>query len=324
MDYEPLTKPPLDDDYENGTAVSSGNELALIWDELLVRIHRLPRHRQRTLLLRLGFITLLITAFISLTALLVFLGIAKYHESHIMNFHLRQVSTYSPIHDLLDLNLHTETINGSFFPSKLKPPSIARHLPNPTTDQIWEDLSDVKPLTLTKSDILRMGNDPSTAVHLLDEDFGLGDDAYGASLDIFHHIHCLNSLRKIVYGTYYNTSTVKPEIRTMKSLHVNHCIDLLLQTLQCSGNVNYITWHWVENQPYPFPDMSVNRKCVDFGRLVDWQRENSIDRAKYDAVTGVKPKGVKERPAPDALYAWSGVPNPNHVNGANEGEDFNI
>ena len=31
-----------------------------------------------------------------------------------------------------------------------------------------------------------------------------------------------------------------------------------MQALQCSGNVNLITMHWVETQDYPFPDMYVD------------------------------------------------------------------
>ncbi|KAM7207203.1 protein of unknown function (DUF3328) domain containing protein, partial [Naviculisporaceae sp. PSN 640] len=231
-----------------------------------------------------------------------------------------------PVHDLLDLNLQIKQINGTFFPPK-QSPSIARLLPNPESDAVWDQYDTVRPVPLTKADLLLMGKDPSTAVRLSPADFpSLKSETvyYPGSLDVMHHLHCLNSLRKIIYSSYYNESTVDPHNVTMKSMHVNHCIDLIMQALQCSGNVNFVTWHWVKDQPYPFPDMSTNRKCIDFQRLVDWQRENSLDREIYDAVTRHKPKGVKERPAPDALYEWHGVPSPNHINGDNQGEDFNL
>jgi hypothetical protein len=37
-----------------------------------------------------------------------------------------------------------------------------------------------------------------------------------------------------------------------------------------------------------------------------------------------KPEAVKQRPAPDALYEYHKVPNPNHIGGANPGNDFNF
>ena len=40
-----------------------------------------------------------------------------------------------------------------------------------------------------------------------------------------------------------------------REIHVNHCVDILLQGIQCSGNVDLIPLHWVETQEYPFPDM---------------------------------------------------------------------
>lgn len=158
-----------------------------------------------------------------------------------------------PIYDLLDLDSRLITINGTVFPPKN--PDIGRQMPNPEADRVWEEWELNHIIPVTRADILRMGKDPSTAAKLEDSIWGLGDDAYAAILDVYHHLHCLNSLRHIAYGDYYNAhgaSTTKP---TMHEVHLNHCIDVLVQALKCSGNVNLITMHWVETQTYPYPDM---------------------------------------------------------------------
>ncbi len=110
-------------------------------------------------------------------------------------------------------------------------------------------------IPVTQADIVRMGKDPTTAVKLEDHIWGLGNDAYATTLDVFHQIHCVNALRRIAYGTYYNSSQGSPDHMTKAELHINHCVDILLQALQCSGNANLITMHWVETQDIPFPDL---------------------------------------------------------------------
>lgn len=38
-------------------------------------------------------------------------------------------------------------------------------------------------------------------------------------------------------------------------IHLNHCADILYQTISCSNNVNLVTRHWTEGKEYPFPDL---------------------------------------------------------------------
>lgn len=57
--------------------------------------------------------------------------------------------------------------------------------------------------------------------------------------------------------------------------------------------------HWMERQQYPFPDMSTNRQCVDFDRIVDWRNDNRIDMKKFVATMkkDEQPGPIHERPA---------------------------
>lgn len=160
-----------------------------------------------------------------------------------------------PILDLVDLETQVKTVNGTLFPTKEA--SIARQLPNPAADEIWDEWEKTRVFPLTRAQIIKMGKNPAYVAKLEDGVFGLGDDAYAGTIDVFHQLHCLNSLRQIVYGTYYNRSMANGNLTTptIHEVHVNHCIDILMQALQCSGNVNVMTMDWVDTRVYPYPDM---------------------------------------------------------------------
>ncbi|GAW19220.1 hypothetical protein ANO14919_087050 [Xylariales sp. No.14919] len=184
-------------------------------------------------------------------------GVTLYGQTlFVKNAELRRASIYSPVYDYIDLGLHEVQINGTFYPSDQ--PSIARQMPNPAADSVWEDYEKVRPVRLTKSQLVRMRKDPSNVSKYRDEQWGFGDDAYIGDLDVFHQLHCLNTLRQYAYAEYYNmTALDASDGNSVMALHVNHCVDILLQELTCSGNVAFITSSWVENQRYPQPDMYV-------------------------------------------------------------------
>ncbi|KAH8671704.1 hypothetical protein BX600DRAFT_510367 [Xylariales sp. PMI_506] len=248
----------------------------------------------------------------------------QYQHRYLLNADLRRVSSYSPIHDLLDLELHTATVNGTFFPDR-KHPSLARQMPDPSADEIWEEWELTRVFPITREQVVKLGKNPETAAKLENDIWGLGDDAYIGVFDVYHQLHCLNSLRQIAYGSYYNMSTVNPDKKhaSIPEFHVNHCVDILMQALQCSGNVNLMTYHWVETQDYPFPDMSVQKKCISFDKLTEFRRANTIDMDKYVEVMH-KPDGVKELKMSDQWYEYLGRESPNHPNGADPDNDFNL
>jgi len=194
-------------------------------------------------------------------------------------------------------------VEGTIFPADNA--SIAREMPNPTADAAWQEWEGARIIPVTRADILRLGKDPKTAFKLENSVWGLGDDAYAAHLDVFHQLHCLNTLREIAYGNYYNASMANADKEEIYEVHINHCVDILMQALQCSGNVNLITLHWYETQPFPHPDFSLNRQCIAFDRLTRWNKENSIDRQRYLDMGVQKPEGQQMEEAPPRMRAWA-------------------
>lgn len=126
----------------------------------------------------------------------------------------------------------------------------------------------------------------SRLITFQDEVFGLGDDAYASIFDVYHQLHCLNMLRRLIYPDHYPNARMQfPQAHDPEAvyyIHMEHCVDLLMQTIQCSGNVNLITLHWVHEEANPFPDMSINKQCLaNFDALTEWRKDNQVDIEKY-------------------------------------------
>ncbi|KAH8657806.1 hypothetical protein BX600DRAFT_514356 [Xylariales sp. PMI_506] len=239
-------------------------------------------------------------------------GVWYYHQHVQLNGALRRVSSYSPIYDMLDLDISTKKVRGTLFPQFGG--SIARQLPNKEADELWDEWELARVIPVTKADLVAMDADIEIAVKLEDELWGLGDDAYAATFDVYHQIHCLNSLRRIIYTSYYNEPRVTAFNLTIREIHVNHCVDILLQALQCNGNVDLMPLEWRQTQRWPFPQMSVNKKCINFDKLTKFRKERGIDMDKYLAyysttrpeslVQGPPPLGWVEFYGEDALNEW--------------------
>lgn len=195
-------------------------------------------------------------------------------------------------------------VQGTLFPAENA--SIAREMPNPAADAKWSIWEETRWIPISKADVIRLGKNPDTAFKLEDSLWGLGEDVYAAHLDVFHQLHCLNSLREIAYGTYYNETMGDPAGgNELYEVHLNHCVDILMQALKCSANMNLITVHWTETQPYPHPDFSINRQCVAFDRLEEWNSKVSLDRKKFFDAGGKMPEGQLVEKAPPKMKEWA-------------------
>ncbi|KAK6067395.1 hypothetical protein SCUP234_11649 [Seiridium cupressi] len=146
-----------------------------------------------------------------------------------------------------------------------------------------------------ESDVRALGKDPAIAVKV-PESLGHGPDAYIAQTEVFHHLHCLDMLRKEISYAHYYASTEGPSPGGAQHVaHIGHCIDVLAQALKCTGSVDMITFNWVEEWSQPFPDFSNHKVCRDFDSLHEWVTRNSMD--PFQKMTSPSP-GQIVLPAP--------------------------
>ncbi|GAW21839.1 hypothetical protein ANO14919_113650 [Xylariales sp. No.14919] len=177
--------------------------------------------------------------------------------------------------------------------------------PSKDVDSAWEALEWVRTFPITEQDVVAIGKDPRTAVKF-PPDYGFGDNAYVAQLDIFHQLHCLNALRLIAWGQFKQED--KAANRPFSDLHwhhVAHCTEVLRENLMCSANLDVVTFNWKETQNVPFPDFNLNKKCTDAETLIEWQEENALSAETSRGFS--RPEGAREVPMEDEYYRLYGL-----------------
>lgn len=180
--------------------------------ELIIEKEPKPSRRSRPSALAIVLTVLNLCVFLVSTACFT---VWYRHEYTLLNANLRRASSYSactltslasfakrilprpltlrylgPAFDMIDLELSNKKINGSFYRPK-DGGSIARQQPNPEADALWDEWELTRVFPITKSDIIRLGKDPSTATKLEDEVWHLGDDAYAAIFDVCEYLSSL-------------------------------------------------------------------------------------------------------------------------------------
>ncbi|CAI6332872.1 unnamed protein product [Periconia digitata] len=188
----------------------------------------------------------------------------------------RATSYYSPVFDRFKIPKLTKVTNGTFWDTD--PPSIWRVRKGPEADKAWKAIgSNIAPIIISSSDVVKLGKDPKTAVKAPPE-MNLGSDAFIAGMDVFHHLHCLDKLRREISYTHYHEADEGPRPGSeLHEAHIDHCLDILSQALRCTGSVDMVTFNWVEGHRMPQPDFSNNKVCRNFEALREWTIANGVD-----------------------------------------------
>ncbi|KAF4959414.1 hypothetical protein FSARC_10739 [Fusarium sarcochroum] len=217
---------------------------------------------------------------------------------------IRKTSFYSPVLDSINFKLGPKEVEGGLF--EAKNPSKWRNslAPDPVVDEAWEDLENIRVFPITESEVRRLGKDPELLVKFPPE-YGLGDNAYMGQIDMFHQIHCLNLLRHLAWAEYHRNGTAKKPFSDLHWVHVSHCTDILMQNLMCNGNLDIVTFNWVETQTNPFPDFGVKHQCRDFDAIYEWQDKHSVPKEWGRNVT--RPVGAKQIPISEEYYRIYGI-----------------
>ncbi|KAH6954738.1 hypothetical protein DER45DRAFT_315089 [Fusarium avenaceum] len=103
---------------------------------------------------------------------------------------------------------------------------------------------------------------------------------YIVELDVFHQLHCLNMLRKLVYPDVYTMDLTSGSEKAIDNIfHMEHCYEQLRQSLQCSSDISTIYWEWSEKKQRMFGNVRTTHTCKNFGKIRDWAVEH---KAKTD------------------------------------------
>ncbi|PGG99373.1 hypothetical protein AJ80_09369 [Polytolypa hystricis UAMH7299] len=207
----------------------------------------------------------------------------------------KETSFYSPILDRYEMKKVARITNGSLYDTY--PPSILRVPKGEEADKEWYRIgTGVFPIIISSKEVINLGKDPATAVKV-PEEYGFGSDAYIAQTDVFHHLHCLDMLRKKISYDHYYRPKFGDHPDAQHEAHISHCIDLLAQAIKCSSSTDMITFNWVEGWDQPFPDFRNQKTCREFEGLLEWVNKNSLPVDVFQKLKA-PPEGYVRLPEP--------------------------
>ncbi|KAH0172975.1 hypothetical protein KCU67_g1499, partial [Aureobasidium melanogenum] len=167
--------------------------------------------------------------------------------------------------------------------------------PSPAVDAAWDRLSaEGREIITVSSETLRvLGYDPALYFQA-PADWGFNSGSYPVQIDVFHQIHCLDTIRKFAHHDYYFPNGTNP---MLDPFHMAHCMNILLQNIMCHADTDIIPHRWVEANRHPMAQFSITKQCKQFDQLLELndQYGKSVTNAMWAAAEPSK-----------GAYTWNG------------------
>ncbi|KAH6613836.1 hypothetical protein C7974DRAFT_466359 [Boeremia exigua] len=114
-----------------------------------------------------------------------------------------------------------------------------------------------------------------------------GTTEYLFELDVWHSLHCLNDLRKLLYPERFQllqrlTKDGKIDRNSFAFRHWDHCVDTLRQSLMCQSDVAPLPFH--VNIPFNrgiFPRLTTTHTCRNFTKVQEWAKEHRAPNFEF-------------------------------------------
>ncbi|KAI0392420.1 hypothetical protein F5Y17DRAFT_362327 [Xylariaceae sp. FL0594] len=129
--------------------------------------------------------------------------------------------------------------------------------PSPEIDGLWDGFQDIWNVLLdgTEADLVRQ----KTLMY---------NGYWITGLDVFHQLHCLDTLRRALYPDYYpREASAQTQL-----LHQEHCVDYLRQAIMCHADTTPVPQKWLPQANRFGPDFATVHTCGSVDELVDWSR----------------------------------------------------
>ncbi|KIJ33401.1 hypothetical protein M422DRAFT_52453 [Sphaerobolus stellatus SS14] len=140
---------------------------------------------------------------------------------------------------------------------------LYEEIPSTASDEAWEALWNVSYLMVPKDKASQMVNSTWELT-------GNNKGNSLLSLDVFHQLHCLDTIRKVAQPKYY------PDYRVPLK-HIRHCTGTIRQALMCFGDITPIVWRWSEELGELEQRDDVLHTCRDFGKIMDWAKKHRAE-----------------------------------------------
>ncbi|OQV07284.1 hypothetical protein CLAIMM_11739 [Cladophialophora immunda] len=95
-------------------------------------------------------------------------------------------------------------------------------------------------------------------------------DKHVMILEVFHELHCLDRIRQSLYPETFGWVTYPDGTKDTKKMgHLEHCVDLLRQTIMCVGDTSVGIFQRQEDGSLK-ADSDVLRVCRSFEKIHEW------------------------------------------------------
>ncbi|KAK2020657.1 hypothetical protein LX32DRAFT_606149 [Colletotrichum zoysiae] len=153
--------------------------------------------------------------------------------------------------------------------------------PTPELEAKWINISQVPAVIIPPERLSSLNRNPDPFVPVSS---GSPSSGYIAGVEVFHHLHCLNALRQIVWRDSYSEGKVPVPnlLRTREGArrHAEHCVETLRQALMCTSDVTpYLIYKTEDTSPGAPPareDFQASHRCRRFPKLLEWITDNGV------------------------------------------------
>ncbi|KAF2270618.1 hypothetical protein CC78DRAFT_611502 [Lojkania enalia] len=150
--------------------------------------------------------------------------------------------------------------------------------PGDSLDAIWGRLLSAQNIRVTEEEFKAFVPNATNGVQTLDGD-------YVGVIGIYHHLHCLDSIRRVIRWDYYGPRATEKAIEegVYTKEHTDHCIDSIRQALMCHPNTAFYAAHWIMSEKGPKADLDSTsgamHKCVKWESLDQWAKERAMSQS---------------------------------------------
>ncbi|KAF2210011.1 hypothetical protein CERZMDRAFT_13606, partial [Cercospora zeae-maydis SCOH1-5] len=139
--------------------------------------------------------------------------------------------------------------------------------PSDSIDEAWDELIHDRYFLISDEEANEAWG-PDYILNYRTPDKSTEKGGYLAGLEVFHTLHCLNVLRMQLYANYYHGSS--NDTGRAEQYHLDHCIDMIRQTIQCFGDLSPVPHRWWPGLGKPFIYPTQMHTCRNFTKIRAW------------------------------------------------------
>ncbi|ORY58738.1 uncharacterized protein BCR38DRAFT_413057 [Pseudomassariella vexata] len=163
-----------------------------------------------------------------------------------------------------DVVRYKETIFGNGFDER----STFQGPPSPAVDHAW--MKSYSFLNRVPESQAKLLPDPTVEIK--------GDPGhYVVTLEIFHSLHCLDELRKLVWPGHYGSFMERYNVSEDTAVeHQDHCVEALREALLCGSDITTHSWKYRPDGLHIVTSGMAKHSCRDFDAVKQWAVDHDM------------------------------------------------